>query len=384
MRSSQAYNRLSGSQRPGITKHSGDVVNLSVGDPGFVTPDFINEAAARAMREGFTHYPPTAGDPELRASIAAGLSAKGGGAFSPDDVFVTHGATGAIYAVMTAYLDPGDEVLSLDPCYSLFRDVALSIGAVPVPVRWTPTFRIDMDALERAVTPRTRMLVLDDPSNPTGTVLTRAEKRAVADFVKRRGLVLLSDETYDRLVYDGGEAVSAAFFADLCDNAVIVNSCSKTFAMTGWRVGYIAARNGLLKAPAKIAQLICGGINYPAQKGAAAAFADTSSWIPDSLAEYTRRRDLVVRLVNQAPNLSCINPQGAFYVFVAFDAPVTAKAMVELCARKGVSVRSGTEFGDGGEGHIRISYAGDPSAYERGIARIADAVAEARSAAVPA
>jgi len=202
-----------------------DVIPLHIGDPSFVTPDYIREAAIEAVNQGYTHYPPAAGDAQLRKAIAGQLSTFGGGVYRPEDLVITNGANSALYAAMVAYLDPGDEVLLHDPTYSLYQDVALTIGAKVVPVPWAPNLHLDQNALEQAVTPRTRMFVLNSPCNPTGIVLTPDEMRAVADFVLRHDLILISDEAYDHLVYDGRPFVSMAAFADLADHVFVVNTC---------------------------------------------------------------------------------------------------------------------------------------------------------------
>ncbi len=375
VRTSQAVQRLSRSQR--VKKLSvdwKDVISLDRGDPSFNTPDYICEAAIEAIRQGYTHYPPAPGDPQLRSAIASQLSALGGGSFSPADVFITNGATSAIYASMVAYLDPGDEVLLHDPTYSLYQDVALSIGAVPVSVPWAPDLHLDMDALERAVTPKTRMLVINNPCNPTGVALRPDETRALADFVRRHDLLVVSDEAYDHLIYDGRPFLSFAAFEELADHAIVINTASKTYAMTGWRIGYIAARNGLVKAPTVIHRTALGGVNHIAQRAAAAAFGRETGWKQQMLAEYTRRRDLMWQMVNEMPGLSCAKPEGTFYLFVRVDVPITSERLTEHCAKHGVSVRSGTEYGPRGEGFIRLTFAGEVSEFKPGLERLGKAM----------
>jgi len=243
VRASRAVERLGQSQRAKKTgREPSGVLSLASGDPSFDTPDHIRDAGIAAIREGYTHYAPPMGDPDLRRAVAAELSTLRGGEFRPDDVLITNGAASGIYSCMVAYLNPGDEVLLHDPTYSLYSDVALSIGARPVFVPWTQALRLDMDALERAVTPKSRMLVVNNPVNPTGIVFTEAEMQLIVDFVRRHDLMLVADEAYDHLVYDGRPMISAARFEAIADRTIIINTCSKTFAMTGWRVGYAAAR----------------------------------------------------------------------------------------------------------------------------------------------
>ncbi|MBI3709514.1 MAG: aminotransferase class I/II-fold pyridoxal phosphate-dependent enzyme [Proteobacteria bacterium] len=370
-RISQAVERLGQSQRAKkLSRPPKDLVSLASGDPSFDTPDHIREAGIAAIRAGHTHYSPPMGETELRVAVAADLSTLGGGTFKTEDVLISNGAASGIYAGMLAYLDPGDEVLLHDPTYSLYSDVALSIGAVPVFVPWTADLRLDIVAMERAVTARTRMFVLNNPVNPTGIVLTEAEMRAVVDFVRRHDLLLLSDEAYDHLVYDNRPMISAARFEEIADRTIVINTCSKTFAMTGWRVGYVAARGGLLRAAAVIHRTTLGNVNTMAQLAAVTAFTQRTNWPGRMLDEYTRRRDLMCGMVNAMPGLHCAKPEGAFYVFVRVNVPLSSEQLTEHCMRHGVAVRSGTEFGSRGEGFIRLTFAGEPSSFRPGLERL--------------
>jgi aspartate aminotransferase len=372
---SQAVERLAGSQRAKkLSRPSGDIISLASGDPSFDTPDHIRDAGIAAIRGGKTHYSAPMGEADLRRAVASYLSTLGGGAFEADHVLITNGAASGIYASMVAYLDPGDEVLLHDPCYSLYWDVARSAGAVPVFVPWTDKLRLDMEALEQAVTPRTRMLVLNNPVNPTGIVFTEVEMRAVRDFVLRHDLLLIADEAYDHLVFDGRPMVSAARFEDLADRTIVINTCSKTFAMTGWRVGYLAARGALLKPVAVIHRTSVGFVTNIGQKAAVTAFTTKTNWPGRMLDEYARRRELMCDLVNAMPGLHCVKPEGAFYVFVRVNAPVTSEALTEHCLKNGVAVRSGTEFGTRGEGFIRLTFAGEPAQFGPGLERLAKAM----------
>ena len=369
---SDAVKRLASSQRSKkLAKPApADVISLASGDPSFRTPDYISQAAIEAINDGHTHYAPPMGLPKLRHAIATGLSAQGGGTFATEDILVTNGASSGIYAAMLAYLNPGDEVLLHDPTYSLYSDVALSAGATPVFVPWTAALRLDIEAMERAITPRTRMFVLNNPVNPTGITLTPAEMRLVADFVVRHDLMLLSDEAYDHLVFDGRPMTSAASFPELADRTVILNTCSKTFAMTGWRVGYAAARDGLIKGIGIIHRTIVNNINSISQHAALAAYSEQTGWQGEMLAEYTRRRDIMCGIVNAIPGLSCAQPEGAFYVFVRVNAALTSEALTDHFLQHGVAVRSGTEFGPRGEGYIRLTFAGETTRFQPGLERM--------------
>jgi len=373
----QAALRVGSSERAkklGGASPAADVIALHIGDPSFVTPEYIRQAAIEAIQQGYTHYAPHPGDPQLRKIIAEQLSELGGGSFRPEDVIITNGASSAIYAAMVAYLDPGDEVLLHDPTYSLYQDVALTIGAEPVAVPWSADLRLDMNALEKAITPKTRMFVLNNPCNPTGIVLTEEETRAVADFVIRHDLVLISDEAYDHLVYDGRRFVSIASFKELADRAFVINTCSKTFAMTGWRVGYMAARNGLVKPANDIHRTALHCVNWIAQRAAVKAYTVKTNWQHEMLAEFTQRRDLMLSMVNATPGLVCVKPEGTFYAFVRVAIPMTSEQLTEHLMKHGVAVRSGTEYGRRGEGFIRLCFAGEIAQFKPGLERLAQAM----------
>lgn len=372
---SQAVERLSQSERAkALSRPPAGVISLASGDPSFDTPDHIRDAGIAAIRGGHTHYSAPMGETDLRRAVASYLTTLGGGTFEAEHVLITNGASSGIYASMVAYLDPGDEVLLHDPSYSLYWDVARSAGAVPVFVPWTDKLRLDVDALEQAVTPRTRMLVLNNPVNPTGIVFTEAEMRAVADFVLRHDLLLVSDEAYDHLVFDGRPMISAARYEELADRTIVINTCSKTFAMTGWRIGYVAARGGLLRGPAVIHRTSSGIVNTIGQRAAVTAFTTKTNWPGRMLDEYARRRDLMCDQVNAIPGLHCEKPEGAFYVFVRVDAPISSEALTQHCLKHGVAVRSGTEFGGRGEGFIRLTFVGEPAQFQPGLERLAKAM----------
>lgn len=371
-RPSQAVARLGQSQRAkNLARAPKNVISLASGDPSFDTPDHIREAGIAAIRAGHTHYSEPMGDIDLRRAIAQQLSGCGSGEFRAEDVMITNGAASGIYAAIVAYLDPGDEVLLHDPTFSLYSDVALSIGATPVFVPWDAELRLDLAALERAVTPKTRMLVINNPVNPTGIVFTRAEMEAVADFVRRHDLMLLSDEAYDHLVYDNREMVSAACFGEIADRTIVINTCSKTFAMTGWRIGYAAARGGLIRNAGVIHRTMVNNINTMAMRAAVAAYTVETDWQRRMLAEYAARRETMCQMVNAMPGLSCLRPEGAFYVFVRVNVPLSSEALTAHCLEHGVAVRSGTEFGPkGGEGFIRLTFAGEPKEFKPGLERL--------------
>lgn len=354
-----------------------DLIDLSVGDPDFGSPQNVRAAAKAAVDQGYVYYAPAMGDPELRAAIASYLTAAYGRRFRSQEVFVTHGGTGAIYAVMSAYLNKGDEVIMFDPALSIFTQVADMIGATAVLVPTGTDFALDIDALERAASSRSRMMVIVNPANPSGTVYTREQMDALIAFAKKHDLLILSDETYEYVIYDSREHVSAATYEDIVDRTILLNTVSKTFSMTGWRIGYIAGREDLIRGPALVHRGAMGPINSVAQRAALAAYTETleSDWQSWMLDEFTRRRDLMVKLVKQTPGLDCVMPEGAIYLMVRVDVPVSMSEFEVFCLKHGVGVRSGSEFGRKGEGYVRLSFASHPSKYEEGIKRLGEAVA---------
>lgn len=344
------------------------VAALHKGDPCFATPELIAEAADQAVRQGFTHYPPVLGDPELRGRIAEDLSARSTRTFTADHVVVTAGATGALAGVLRAYLDHGDEALIFDPTYSAYAPLIRQSGAtvVRVPLR-LPGFDLDAAALERAVSHRTKLLVLANPANPTGVVLSRQDMATIADFVVAHDLLLVADEVYHRIIFDGVPFHSALAHPELEDHLLYIDSFSKTFAMTGWRVGYIAGAPRLLAAPATLEHTTVHGVCWPAQRAALAAF-DADADVATMVSGYAQRRTALIGAVRALGEAEFPWPDGAFYVFVRFgrlgDRPSEDVRRVLLSA--GVAVRSGSEFGPGGEGYLRLSYSATAKDIKRG------------------
>ena len=380
---SAAVQRLSQSERAGQPPPPGPgVVRMMQGDPDFPTPRHILEALGDALEQGYTHYAPFQGDPELRRAIADLLQARTGETWTADDVTVTHGGSGAIYAAMVAYLDAGDQVLIPQPNYSLYGDVALSIGAEATFVPSTADHHLDLDALKSMAGPRARMVVLCNPCNPTGAVLRRDELEELANFCIERDLLVLADEAYDRIVFDGREHVSALGLPGLLDNVLFCQTFSKTYAMTGLRLGYLAARNGMAKAGLKIQMTALGQVNSSVQRAGLVALT-TPSDEPDTMcAEYAYRRDMLDRALGSAEGLSWRKPEGTFYAFVKYEANMPARDFTQFALERGIAVRSGTEFGPAGEGFIRLSFATSREQIEEGAKRLAAVAAEAQRKAL--
>jgi aspartate aminotransferase len=384
---SAAIKRVMMTERAGASAPPGPgVIRMQQGDPDFATPHYIVEALADAVEAGYTRYPPYQGDADLRTVIADQLTKRTGKAWTGNDVVITNGGTGAIFASMTAFLDPGDQVLIPDPNYSLYGDVALAIGAEAAFVEQTPDFHLDIDKLKAAAGPRAKMVILCNPCNPTGVVLHRAEIEALAEWCVERDLLILADEAYDHLVYDGRQHVSALDLPGIEDRVLYCQTLSKTFAMTGWRIGYVAARDGMAGACMLAHKTSGGWVNWAVQRAGIVALTTQSDATAKMVEEYAARRLLLDEILRDADGLSWRKPEGTFYAFVKYTADLTSKEMTAFLDQRGLAARSGTEFGPAGEGYIRLSFVSDRESIREGAKRLAAAAAEAkgRSPTAPA
>lgn len=345
-----------------------DAIRLEIGDPDFPTPSHIVDAAAEAAHAGFTHYSPGIGLASLRALIAAKVTARNGFACTPERVVVTTGACGGLHAALLALLDPGDELLVPDPGWTTYVPMAHAAGVVPVPYPLDRArgFALDPDAIASRIGARTRALVVNTPSNPTGAVVARDELAAVVELAERRGLWLVSDECYEELVFDG-EHVSAAALRDAA-NVVSVFSFSKTYAMTGWRVGYLVAPEPVARLVAKAQEPVVSSASTISQKAAEGALLGPQDVVRTMREAYRRRRDAALRVLDAA-GASYVRPQGAFYLMVdVARAPGTsADFALSLLRGRHVAVVPGEAFGAGGSGMVRVSLAAAEERIEQGL-----------------
>ena len=365
-----------------------DIIHLQIGEPDFDTPAHVREAAKRALDEGATHYAPYPGIPALRVAIAEDATRRKGFDVTPDRVFVTVGGKGVMLYAILGTIDSGDEVIVPDPGYPIYESLVRFIGAtpVPIPIRMENEFRLDVDELASLITPRTRMVVINSPANPTGGVLTREDLERIAALAHEHDLVVLADEIYGRILYDGTEHVSIASLPGMAERTVVLDGFSKTFAMTGWRLGYAIVPPSLVKT---YGQLIINTISCAptfAQVGAVEALRGPQDDVDAMVVEFRARRDLVVDGLNAIPGIRSLRPTGAFYAFP--DVSGTGLPGAELAERllheAGVCVLAGTAFGGVGTDHIRISYANSRENLSRALERIGDFVASARPAAAAA
>jgi len=347
-------------------------IRLEIGDPDFTTPAHIIDAAAASAREGFTHYGPSVGLASLRALIAEKVIATNGFACTPDDVVVSSGACGGLHATLLALLDPGDELLVPDPGWTTYIPMSVSAGVVPVRYRLDRTrdFALDLEAIEQAIGPRTRAIVVNSPSNPTGNVATREELDQVCELAERHDLWLISDECYEDMVFEG-EHVSPASRGDP-GRVVSAFSFSKSYAMTGWRVGYIVAGNGVAQLIAKSQEPIVSSPSTISQKAAEGALRGPQDCIAEFRNAYRRRRDAALELLDAA-DVSYARPSGAFYLMVDVSAGGSDDEFaMRLLRERHVAVVPGSAFGEGGAGMVRVTLAAADEAIATGLARLCD------------
>jgi aspartate/methionine/tyrosine aminotransferase len=362
-----------------------DAIHLEIGQPDFGPPSHVIEAAIRAVRDDYTGYTANAGMMELREAIVVKLARENDLHVTPSNVMVTVGAMQAVYSTMTVLMNPGDEILLPDPGYGNFAMAAQLGHAVPCFYPTLPSrgFEPDMEALEGMVNERTRVLFINSPSNPTGAVYSDAIMRACLDFCRRHDLYLVSDETYDRLVFEG-EHISPAQW-DHEGRVVSIFTTSKSYAMTGWRVGYAVASEPVIAAMSKIQEPMTSCVNTVAQHGAIAALLGPQDCVETMRTEYRRRRDLAVELALEN-ELSVSYPHGAFYMLV--DISSQPKDSVTFCCdlleAEHLAVAPGRSFGERCDGYVRISLCADAASLEAGIPRLADYLHRLSAAQEPA
>jgi aspartate aminotransferase len=337
------------------------VIHLEIGEPDFETPANVRAAAQRALDEGWTHYGPFLGLPALREAIAADAAARKGFAVSPDRVAVVPGGKPVMFFALLALAQAGDEVVYPDPGFPIYESMVRYVGATPRPYRITQEhdFRVDLDELERLLTPQTRLLIINSPANPTGGVFTRSDVERIAELVLRfPELTVLADEIYGRIVHDG-EHVSIASLPGLAERTIVLDGFSKTYAMTGWRMGYAILPEPLVEPFGKLIINSVSCVSSFSQVAAVEALTGPQDDVDAMVAEFRERRDMVVDLLNRIPGVECAMPAGAFYVFprVRGTGLDGAEFAARLLDEAGVCVLSGGSFGAAGADHVRISYA---------------------------
>ena len=350
-----------------------DVVKLTVGEPNFDTPQNIKDAAKRAIDEGYTHYSPNAGLPELREAIAKEYL-KYSGDYTFENVMITVGGMEAITMCLIATVNPGDEVIIPDPCFPNYVGQVMVAGAKPVsvPVYEENDFSIKAEDIEKAITPRTKAILLNSPSNPLGSVITKEEIIKIAELVKKYNLIVYSDEVYDKLIFDDFEYFSIAQVPQVRDQVLIINSFSKSHAMTGWRIGYIVGHKDIIAAMPKLQEGIVSCVSTFTQRAALEALQGSQEETKKMHSDYLRRRDILIDGLNQIPGITCKKSPGSFYAFANIKAlGVSSEQFAEdLVKHARVVVVPGSAFGSMGEGYFRTVFANSDENLKEAVRRI--------------
>jgi aspartate aminotransferase len=349
-----------------------DVVHLEIGEPDFPTPPHVIAAAEAAMRRGETGYCPAPGIPELRAAAAEYLAVPRGLTIAPEEVLIATGAKPFLFFTILACAGAGDEVLYPDPGFPIYRSAIAWAGATPValPLRARAGFAVDPDELATLVTPRTRLVILNSPNNPTGAVMSAGELSAVAEVLEATDAWILADEVYAKILYDEA-APSLASVPSLRERIILIDSCSKTFAMTGWRCGFAAVPEPLREPLTRFFINSTSCVPPFVQRAAVAALTGPTDAVDEMVATFRTRRDVVVSRLNALPGVSCATPQGAFYAFCdVSETGFTGADLAErLLVQQGVAVLAGSAFGTHADDHLRISYAAALPRIEAGLQR---------------
>ncbi|KAM3090811.1 pyridoxal phosphate-dependent aminotransferase [Phormidesmis sp. 146-35] len=351
-----------------------DVCSFSAGEPDFDTPEHIKLAAETALKQGKTRYGPAAGEPRLREAIAHKLQTDNHLNYQPENIIVTNGGKHSLYNLMMALIEAGDEVIIPAPFWVSYPEMVKLAGGTPVIVPTTAEsqYKITPDQLQNAITSQTRLLVLNSPSNPTGIVYTPDEVRAIAQVVVDNDILVVSDEIYEKLLYDGAEHLSiGAASREVFDRTIISSGFAKAYSMTGWRVGYLAAPVELITAVTKIQGHSTSNVCTFAQYGAIAALEGSQDCVEQMRLAFAERRLAILGLIDEIPGLTCVKPNGAFYVFINISK--LGLSSLEFCDgllnEQQVAVIPGIAFA--ADDHIRLSYATDMTTIERGLERLA-------------
>ena len=357
----------------GLEREGRDIIHLEIGEPDFDTPEHIREAAKQALDQGFTHYGPSPGLPEVRERIAAHQTKRQGYEIEPERIVVTPGAKPIMFFTMFALVDEGDEVLYPNPGFPIYESMINFVGGVPVPMRLVEEdgFNADIDVLRSQVTDKTKLIIINSPNNPCGSVIPDDDLREIAQIANEADAVVLADEIYKDFYYEGSHS-SISRFPGMKERTIILDGLSKSYAMTGWRLGY-----GVLPEPLvePISRLMTNSVSCTAsfsQMAAISALDAPQDSVTEMVAEFKARRDLIVSGLNSIKGISCIMPKGAFYVFPNIRA--TGMASQEFADRMleeaGVALLSGTSFGEYGEGYVRLSFANSQENIKRAVDRI--------------
>lgn len=354
-----------------------DIIHLQIGEPDFDTPKNIVEAGVEALRNGYTHYTPNSGMAEVKDAIVNYVKEYRNIDTNRDEVVVVPGGKPTMFFTILALVEEGDEVIYPNPGYPIYESLIRFVGGIPVPMPLLEEndFRVDIEDLTRKITSKTKMIIINSPANPTGGILTEGDLRQIADLIRGKGIFVLSDEIYSRIVYEGN-AVSIATMPDMKDYTIILDGFSKTYAMTGWRIGFGIMHKEIAK---KVDRLIANSTSNTAaftQLAAKEALEGPQTDIDNMVEEFRGRRDYIVERLNSIEGITCKKPQGAFYVFPNIRGTgLKSEALADyLLNEANVAVLDGKSFGEYGEGHIRLSYATSMKNIEEALNRIEKAI----------
>jgi aspartate aminotransferase len=362
-----------------------DIINLGIGQPDFRTPDFIVEAAVKALRDGHHGYTPSVGIQPLREAVAADLHTRFDASVSPDSVMIFPGGKPTMFMSILMFGEPGADILYPDPGFPIYRSMIEFTGAqpIPVPIREENNFAFSAEETLSLITPQTRLLIVNSPANPTGGVTPKIEvDKLVAGLEHYPDVAVMSDEIYDHMLYDGETHVCLLNYPSIRDRLILLNGWSKTYAMTGWRLGYAVWPAKLYDLARKLAVNLHSCVNAPAQYAGLAALTGPQDEVAKMVAEFDKRRKVVVEGLNRLPGLSCATPKGAFYAFpnikrTGWKAKPLASALLE---DSGVALIGGPDFGVLGEGYVRVSYANATENILRALNRIGEFLASRKAA----
>ncbi len=362
-----------------------DIINLGIGQPDFRTPDFIVEAAIKALRDGHHGYTPATGIPALREAVAADLHKRYAVEVSPDLVTILPGGKPTMFMAILMFGEPGADILYPDPGFPIYRSMIEFTGAnpVPVPIREENGFAFSAEETLKLITPATRLLIVNSPANPTGGVTPKAEvDKLVAGLERWPDVAVMSDEIYDHMVYDGEKHVCLLSYPSIRDRLILLNGWSKTYAMTGWRLGYAVWPGKLHDYARKLAVNLHSCVNASAQYAGLAALTGPQDEVDRMIAEFDRRRKVVVEGLNKLPGVSCATPKGAFYAFpnikrTGWKAKPLASALLDDA---GVAIIGGPDFGILGEGYVRLSYANSTENILKALGRMGEFLATRKAA----
>ena len=362
-----------------------DVINLGIGQPDFQTPPHIVEAAIKALRDGHHGYTPSVGIKPLREAVAADLDKRLGAKVSPDEVMIMPGGKPTMFMSILMFGEPGADILYPDPGFPIYRSMIEFTGAnpIPVPIREENGFAFSAEETLKLITPKTRLLILNSPANPTGGVTPKSEvDKLVAGLARHPDVAILSDEIYDQMVYDGEQHVCLLNYPSIRDRVILLNGWSKTYAMTGWMLGYAVWPGKLYDYARKLAVNLHSCVNAPSQYAGIAALTGPQDATRAMIAEFDKRRKIVVEGLNKLPGVSCATPKGAFYAFpnikrTGWKAKKLASTLLE---ETGVAIVGGPDFGILGEGYIRVSYANSAENILKALGRMGEFLASRKAA----